>query len=87
MIHAVLKLLKGSLTANEKEELFLCRIYEKTEPYFTSPCDSRLIGVHKATSQWATMKVLSSLKLTKQAMIVDLGCGKKLFMVILHTKN
>ena len=69
------------------EELFLCRIYEKTEPYFTSPCDSRLIGVHKASSRWTTMKVLSSCNLTKRAMMVDLGSGKKLFMVILHTNN
>ena len=72
---------------NENEELFLCRVYEKTEPYFTTPCDSRLIGVHKTTSRWTTMKVLSLQKLTKKAMMVDLGSGKKLFMVILHTNN
>ena len=69
------------------EELFFCRVYEKTEPYFTSPCDSRLIGVHKASSRWTTMKVLSLSNLTKRAMMVDLGSGKKLFMVILHTNN
>ena len=68
------------------EELFLCRIYEKTEPYFTSPCDSRLIGVHKANSR-TTMKVLPLSNLTKRTMMVDLGTGKKLFLVILHTNN
>ena len=69
------------------EESFLCRIYENTESYFTSPCDSCLIGVHKASSRWATMKVLPLRNLTKRAMMVDLGSGKKLFMVILHTNN
>ena len=51
---------------NENEELFLCRIDEKTEPHFTTPCDSRLIGVHKTTSRWTTMKVLSLEKLKKK---------------------
>ena len=69
------------------EELFLCRIYEKTEPYFTSPCDSRLIGVHKVSTRWTTMKVLPLRNLTKRAMLVDLGSGKKLLMVNLHTNN
>ena len=73
--------------SDDGEELFLCRIYEKTEPFLTSPCDSRLIGVHKVTDRWTSMKILSLRKLTKPAMLVDLGSGKKLFMVILHTNN
>lgn len=69
-----------------QDELCVCRVYEKTEPLFTSPCDSRLIGIHKANSRSTTMKVLSSQNLKKQAMKVDLGSDKHLFMAILHSK-
>lgn len=34
--------------ADSDEELFLCRVYQKTEPLFSIPCDSRLVGIHKA---------------------------------------
>ena len=32
-----------------QNEVFVCRVYEKTEPLFSSPCDSCLIGIHKAS--------------------------------------
>lgn len=70
--------------ADSDEELFLCRVYQKTEPLFSIPCDSRLVGIHKANSRWSTMKVLSLSKLKKKAMKIDLGSGKTLFMAILH---
>ena len=73
--------------SNENEVLYLRRVYEKSEPHFESPCDSRLIGVHKTATRRTKMKVLTSQKLTKKAMVVDLGSGKKLFMVILHTNT
>ena len=73
----------GSTCDNDKE-LFLCRIYKKAEPFFTIPCDSRLVGIHEATDRWTTMKVPSSRKLKKKAIKTDLGSGKILFMAILH---
>ena len=57
---------RAGSTCDNGEELFLCRIYKKTEPFFTIPCDSRLVGIHKATDRWTTMKVLSSQKLKKK---------------------
>ena len=71
-------------SAESDEEVFLCRIYQKTEPLFSIPCDSRLVGIHKANSRWSTMEVLSLSKLKKKAMKIDLGSGKTLFMAILH---
>ena len=70
--------------AGSDEEVFLCRVYQKTEPLFSIPCDSRLVGIHKANSRWSTMKVLSLSKLKKKAMKIDLDSGKPLFMAILH---
>lgn len=64
---------------------FVCRLYERTEPLFVTPCDSRLIGVHKANQRWTSMKVLPPDVLHKKALKVDLGPTKILFMALLHT--
>jgi hypothetical protein len=50
-----------------------------------TPCDSRLIGVHKGNARWTTMKVLDSHLLTKKAIKIDLGPDKIVFMAVLHT--
>ena len=31
---------------DEENRMLLCRLYEKTEPFFLHPCDSHVIGVH-----------------------------------------
>ena len=31
----------------------LCEVFGKTEPYFIKPCDSRIVGIHKARRQTA----------------------------------
>ena len=76
----------GSHVGNGNES-FVCRIYEKTEPLFVRPCDSRLVGIHKANCRWTTMKVISSQQIMKKAMKVDLESGKILFMAVLHSYN
>ena len=56
--------------ASGNEEVFhaagsdeeVCRVYQKTEPLFSIPCNSRLVGIHKANSRWSSMKVLSLLE-------------------------
>ncbi len=68
-------------------ELYLCRVYERTDTLFSSPCDSRLIGVHKATVRWTTMKVLPSHQLKRKAIKIDLGHEKTVFMAVLHTNS
>ena len=67
------------------DQLFCCRVYERTEPYFVNPCDSRLVGIHKANLRWTCLRLLSSRLLTKRAMKVDLGENQFLFMALLHT--
>ncbi|CAB4023105.1 Hypothetical predicted protein [Paramuricea clavata] len=70
---------------NDGEDKYLCRVYERTEALFDRPCDSRLIGVHKGNPRWTTMKVVSAQSLNKNAMKVDIGPNKIVFMTILHS--
>ena len=76
-------------TINQQSEdgnqLFTCRIYESTIGLFNSPCDSRLIGIHRASSRQTSMKVLSSQTLVKRAMMIYLELNKIVFMALLHT--
>lgn len=37
----------------------LCEIFTETEPYFKKPCDSRLIGMHKANLKHSKMMTLN----------------------------
>ena len=76
----------GNLDENGNE-LYRCRVYERTDTLFTTPCDSRLIGVHKATVRWTTMKVLPSHLLKRKAIKIDLGHEKVVFMAVLHTNS
>lgn len=66
-------------------ECYLCRVYERSEPLFTNPCDSRIIGVHKVNEQRTHMRVLSAESLKRKAIKVDLGPNKTAFMAILHS--
>ena len=63
----------------------ICRVYERTEAVFHRPCDSRLIGLHKGNPRWTTMKVVSAQSLTRNAIKVDLGPNKIVFIAILHS--
>ena len=65
-------------------EQYLCRVYERTEALFTTPCDSRIIGAHKANPRLASMKVLSSQALQRKAIMLEVR-NKKIFMAILHS--
>ena len=64
---------------------YLCRVYEKLEALFVTPCDSRLVGIYKANHRSTTMKLLSAQLLKRKVIKVDLGPGKIVFMAILHT--
>lgn len=66
-------------------QLYMCRVYERTEPLFNNPCDSRLVDVHKGNQRWTTVKMLSAQCLHKKAIMVDLEHNKIVFMAILHS--
>ena len=65
-------------------ELFTCRVYERTEAEFQSPCDSRIVGVYKASLHHTTMKNIPSQSLWKQEIMIPRGLKKVVFMASLH---
>lgn len=71
-------------TDQHGSKMFLCRVYNHSEPMFLAPCDSRLIGVHKVCGRNAHMKLVSGSVLTKQAIVIELVDNFLLFMAILH---
>ena len=77
----------GGNVDGEGNRLFMCRLFENTVSWFESPCDSRLIGTHKASLQRTRLKLLSSKVLTRRAIKVDLGSTDVLFMALLHNNN
>ena len=50
----------------------ICVEFMRTDALFVTPCDSRLIGVHKGNAHWTTMKVLDSHLLTKKAIKIGI---------------
>lgn len=71
-------------TDEHGSKMFLCRVYDHSEPMFLVPCDSRIIGVHKVCGRNAHMKLVSVGVLTKQAIVIELEDNFFLFMAILH---
>ena len=67
-----------------REKCFSCRVYNNSDALFNKPCDSRIIGVHKARAQFANMKILPASSLTKQAIDVELHNDVLVFLAILH---
>ena len=65
-------------------KIYLCRIYSNTIPLFESPCDSRIIGVHHANQRNTTMKLLPFQLLETQAINIEYGPAKIIFMAMLH---
>ena len=63
-------------------KIYLCRIYSNTIPLFESPCDSRIIGVHHANQRNTTMKLLPFRLLETQAIKIEYGSAKIIFMAV-----
>lgn len=72
---------------NPEIKMLLCRVYERPEPLFHAPCDSRIIGVYKAFPINCRMKLLSPNQLTSRAMLIDSdhNAPAVTFLTILHT--
>ena len=71
-------------TDNHGNKMYLCCVYDHSEPMFLAPCDSRTIGVHKVCERNAHMELLPASVLKKQAVVIGLENNFNLFMVILH---
>ncbi len=74
---------------NEEDEAhnnkLLCRTYDRAEPLFVTPCNSRIIDVCKMHERNAHVKVLSQRHLIGKAiMIARDGCREVVFMTVLH---
>lgn len=69
----------------DKETMVLCRIYEKLEPFFMHPCDSRLIGVYKAQINHTRMKTMSERQLVRKAFLIEAEHGACIVLSVLHS--
>ncbi|KAF4118753.1 hypothetical protein G5714_000804 [Onychostoma macrolepis] len=53
-------------------QMLLCKLFEKTEPLFRDPCDSRMLGCFKVQSRHAVMKLIPERQLTRKAIMMDI---------------
>ncbi len=52
-------------------QMLLCKLFEKTEPLFRDPCDSRILACFKVQSTHAVMKLIPEWQLTRKAIMVE----------------
>ena len=67
--------------------LILCRVYERVTAHSMQPCDSRIVGVYKATTRYTRMKMIPATSLTQNAIMIELevdNVQKINFLSILH---
>lgn len=64
-------------------QMLLCKLFEKTEPLFRDPCDSRILGCFKVQSRHAVMKLIPKRQLTRKAIMVEKS-EETIFLAILH---
>ena len=65
--------------------LFTCRVYQRTDALFKSPCDSRLVGVYKTNTQHTAMKVIPTKQLVKKAIMINIDPNRIVFMALQHS--
>lgn len=82
---------KCCVAMEEREEMdesgspkILCKVFEKSEPLFRDPCDSRLIGCFKVQSRQSVMKLIPEQQLTRTAIMVEEN-QEIFFLAVLHT--
>lgn len=70
---------------DEGKTMMLCRIYERPDPLFMEPCDSRLVGSFKASQRRSRMKLIPSDCLKNHAILIEEGENTSVtFLAILH---
>lgn len=69
----------------EKQSL-LCRVYDKTAPLYTDPCDSRIVGSYVGKARETTIRRVLKSELKSQAIMTEhVEKNKIIFLYILHT--
>ena len=69
--------------AENGEPVYICRIFSQTAPFFTSPCNSKLIGCFKSQASRNICKIPRR-RLNRRAILVERAQNKYVFMAILH---
>lgn len=74
---------REELGESGQQQMLLCKVFEKTEPLFRDPCDSRILGCFKVQSRHSVMKLIPEQQLTRNAIMVEKR-QEMLFLAILH---
>jgi hypothetical protein len=61
-----------------------CEVFMESTKLFKSPCDSRLIGIHKVHFKCSIMKQLPFDMLQEKAIFVELDSGSAAILSFLH---
>lgn len=66
--------------------LYRCRVYDRLNPLFDQPCDSRIVKIYKANNRLTKMELLPSISFAQKGIMHQSGSGETvIFMAILHT--
>lgn len=60
-----------TINVPDQEVSFMCRVYERAEPLFMEPCDSRIIGVYRVHTKNAHMRAVPAECLTWRAIRLE----------------
>lgn len=69
---------------NPAKRNVLCRVYEKAEPLFSTPCDSRIIGCYCVSPRDASIISVDRERFVMQATMVEMEDKRLCFMAVLH---
>ncbi|MGL5119564.1 MAG: hypothetical protein ACRC7H_10275, partial [Plesiomonas shigelloides] len=63
--------------------LLMCKCFERSEPLFRDPLDSRTLGCLKVQRRYSVMKLIPERKLTRMAIMIEKG-QELIFLAVLH---
>lgn len=67
----------------ERKDMVLCNVFEKLEPLFTDPCDSRITGCFRVKKRDCFVKLVPACELTRQAIMIE-EPQTNIFLTVLH---
>lgn len=65
------------------KDMVLCNVFEKLEPLFTDPCDSRITGCFRVKKRDCFVKLVPACELTRQAIMIE-EQQTNIFLTVLH---